>query len=104
MFACMHSRIVCESSAEGDSMSSALVELAFTFSPLVEQTSADTVVLDVAGQDLLFGQTGKIAGGKNALNNIAKEIVRRANQLNLNVNVSLAANPDAAIHAARAFK
>ena len=85
-------------------MSSALVDLAFTFSPLVEQTSADTVVLDVAGQDLLFGQTVRIAGGDNTTNNLAKEIFRRAQQLNLQVNVSIAANPDAAIHAARSCK
>ena len=40
----------------------------------------------------------------NATNKVAQEMFRRARQLNLNVNVALAANPDVAIHAARSFK
>ena len=45
MFACIHS---C--SVSGAGASEALVELAFTFSPLVELTRADTVVFDIAGE------------------------------------------------------
>src|SRR5438105_4581488 len=104
MFACIHSRSVSEASSESGAIDSALVDLAFTFSPLVEQTSANTVVLDVAGQDLLFGETVITSDSDNATNKVAQEIFRRARQLNLNVNVSLAANPDVAIHAARSFK
>jgi protein ImuB len=92
MFACIHSRSVSSDSA----VSSALVDLAFTFSPLVEQTSADTVVFDVAGQDLLFGRAANVQ-----LSGIANAIVQRARQVKVKANVSLAANADAAIHAAR---
>ena len=92
MFACIHSRSVSSDSA----ISAALVDLAFTFSPLVEQTSADTVVFDVAGQDLLFG---RVANAQ--LSSIANAIAQRARQMKVKVNVSLAANADAAIHAAR---
>ena len=82
-----------------------LVELAFTFSPQAEQTSADTIVLDVAGQDLLFGEMAVPANDENnVMSNIADAIVRRANDLHLTVNVAVAVNADAAIHAARSFE
>jgi len=87
-----------------------LIDLAFTFSPLVEHTADDTVVLNVSGQNLLFGSPANSgpAVDDNAtihsMRALASEIVRRAAQLNFKVNVSIAANPDAAIHAARAFK
>jgi len=59
MFACIYSGSVTKSqqkpTAEDANNGSPLVDLAFTFSPLVEQTAVGTVVLDVAGQDLLFG-------------------------------------------------
>ena len=92
MFACIHSRSVSSDSAT----STALVDLAFTFSPLVEQTSADTVVFDVAGQDLLFGRVAHAQ-----LSGIANAIAQRARQVKVKANVSIAANADAAIHAAR---
>src|SRR5260221_10265044 len=87
-----------------------LIDLAFTFSPLVEQTADDTVVLNVSGQNLLFGSpanSGPAVDDNATIHSVralASEIVRRAAQLNFKVNVSIAANPDAAIHAARAFK
>ena len=83
-------------------------DLAFTFSPLVEQTTADTVVLDVSGQGLLFGSTSFQSLANDAeidsTRNLSNEIVRRGNQLNLKVDVAVAVNPDVAIHAARSFK
>ncbi|HYW74502.1 MAG TPA: hypothetical protein VE961_25990, partial [Pyrinomonadaceae bacterium] len=80
-------------------MTTALVDFAFTFSPLVEQTSADTVVFDVAGQYLLFGKD------RNDLStNIAEAIKRHARQSQIAVRVALAANADTAIHAARCCK
>src|SRR3979409_2101601 len=101
MFACIHGRSVSKSAADSGTMVSTLVELAFTFSPLVEQTSADTIVLDVDGQDLLFGEmTVPTNDESNVMRNIADAIVRRANDLHLTVNVAVAANADAAIHAA----
>jgi protein ImuB len=97
MFACIHSR-----SVSGDSpSSSALVDLAFTFSPLVEQTSVDTVVFDVAGQDLLFGRVANTHGDGDLWSRLAKAIAQRARQVKVKTSVSIVANADAAIHAAR---
>jgi protein ImuB len=111
MFACIYGRSVpVAASADANDMAQpVLVELAFTFSPLLEQTTADTVVLDIAGRDLMFGlpeAAGELAGDSDlaSAHNLAMEIARRARQLNLRVNVSAAANPDAAIHVARSFK
>jgi protein ImuB len=95
MFACIHSRSVSNDSAIG----AALVDLAFTFSPLVEQTSVDTVVFDVAGQDLLFGQVADVQTSR-----LANAIAQRARQVKVKANISIAANPDVAIHAARSFE
>lgn len=106
MFACIHSRTIAKSSKK-DVEKQLLVDLAFSFSPLVEQTSDDTVVLDISGQDLLFGEAesvGASATDMSSARNVADEIVRRGAQLNLKIQVAVAANPDAAIHAARSFK
>jgi protein ImuB len=94
MFACIHCRSVSNDGAK----SSALVDLAFTFSPLVEQTSVDTAVFDVAGQDLLFGQHER-----DVTTSVAHAIKQRARQMKIDLNVSLAVNADVAIHAARSF-
>ena len=105
MFACIHGRSVSKSTADSGTRGLTLVELAFTFSPLVEETSAETVVLDVAGQGLLFGEmSSRTKDESNVMSNIANTIVRRASHLHLTVNVAVAANADAAIHAARSFK
>ena len=108
MFACIHRRSVSKLPAENDVNNSSLIDLAFTFSPLVEQTTADTVVFDISGQDLLFGEAvhSELAAHDAAMaaaNNIATEVIRRAQELNLAINVSIAANPDVSIHAARSF-
>src|SRR5437899_350854 len=105
MFACIYGRSVSETASPAN-VSSALVDLAFTFSPLVEHTSADTVVLDISGQDLLFGSLpidAELTNEINSARNVANEIFRRARKLNLKASVSVSANPDVAIHAARAF-
>src|SRR3979409_111743 len=111
MFASIYGRTIPKCEFQGDAGQALLIDLAFTFSPLVEQTTVDTVVLDVAGQDLLFGSPANPESA--ALENdteidsaraLANEIVRRAAQLGFKVNVSVAANPDAAIHSARSFK
>ena len=52
-YVCLH--LWTNFSERGHDAAALLVDLAFTFSPLVEQTGMDTVVLDVAGQELLFG-------------------------------------------------
>src|SRR5258708_39260397 len=109
MFASIYGRTIPKSGAQVDDRASLLIDLAFTFSPLVEQTAIDTVVLDVAGQDLLFGSSANPASAAAAVGNaeidsvraLASEIVRRAAQSGFKVNVAVAANPDAAINAAR---
>jgi protein ImuB len=80
MFACLH--------GHGN-----LTALAFEFSPVVEQTSEDTVTFDVSGLDRLFGLPQDVAAA----------IRRRAGDLGVKANLALAANPDAAICAGRGF-
>jgi protein ImuB len=107
MFACIYGRTLSE---RGYDAAALLVDLAFTFSPLVEQTRTDTVVLDVSGQELLFGSPvgpSRTLGARSEIDwvrSIANEITRRATLSDLKVNVSIAANPDVAIHAARSFQ
>ena len=74
-----------------------LAEFAYTFSPLVEEIARDTVVIDVEGCALRFGSTYELA------NEIAKQatVAKEAGGLGCKVNVALAGNPDAAIHAAK---
>ena len=73
---------------------------AYAFSPLVEETAADTVVIDAEGCELLFGSAYELA------KEISKCAARKKDLggLECKVNVALAANPDTAIHAARFFK
>jgi protein ImuB len=109
MFACIYSGSVTKSqqkAAEDANNGSPLVDLAFTFSPLVEQTAVGTVVLDVAGQDLLFGPPSATAPADQveSAHNLANAMVRRASGLDLKINVAVAANVAVAIHAARSFK
>jgi protein ImuB len=70
-----------------------LTTLAFEFSPTVEATAADTVTFDVGGLDRLFGLPQDVAAA----------IARRARECGVKANLALAANPDAAICAARGF-
>jgi protein ImuB len=110
MFACIYGRSVPKCGFHDEAREASLIDLAFTFSPLVEQTTVDTVVLDVAGQDLLFGSSDNFGEPEHkhaeidSSRALANEIIRRATQLGFKVNVSVAANPDAAIHLARSFK
>ena len=91
MFACIYSRNLTES---------ALVEFAYAFSPLVEESSRDTVILDVTGCEFLFGSAYELA----------VEISTQAQKtaidggIETKVDVALAANPDAALHAAKNFE
>src|SRR5579863_6281638 len=67
-----------------------LLACAQDFSPQVEQTCPDTVILDIDGLGHLFG----------SVHEIAQAMARRAGAP---VNVAVASNPDAAFHAARGF-
>ena len=88
MFACIH--------APQLTANLSLREFAYGFSPVVEDVEADTVVIDVEGCELLFGSPYQLAN----------EVARRAKKstaqggVETAVNVAVAANPDAAIHAA----
>src|SRR5437870_4374705 len=109
MFACIYGRTIPKAGFQDDPAQALLINLAFTCSPLVEQTTVDTIVLDVSGQELLFGSPLNSFQGPDTVeikwaHNIANEIARRAFQAKLKVNVSIAANPDVAIHSARSCK
>jgi protein ImuB len=77
-----------------------LTDFAYGFSPVVEEVRAGTVVIDVDGCELLFGSAYELAD----------EMARRAQQsqteggLETTISVAVAANPDAAIHAATHLK
>jgi protein ImuB len=98
MFACIYRQSISENDRGENASSQSLVDLAFTFSPLVEQTSLDTVVLDIEGCDLMFAAK---PGFGETLGSEADAIRQRAAEFGFRVNVAIAANPDAAIHAAR---
>jgi protein ImuB len=68
-----------------------LLDCALSFSPRVEDAADDTVLLDLAGMQPLFG----------ALPKIARNLARRAFDLGLEVNVAVASNPDTAVLAAQ---
>lgn len=88
MFACIYS--------ENIPADLSLTDFAYSFSPGVEETRASMVVIDIDGCELLFGSAYQLAS----------EVSRRAKRsrsnggLETEVNVAVAANPDAAIHAA----
>ncbi len=79
MFACIHSAL------------GSLTEFAYSFSPIVEEVREGTVIIDVEGCELLFGSPYQLAC----------EVVQQSKTA---VNVAIAANPDAAIHAATHLK
>jgi protein ImuB len=88
MFACIHGQNIPTEFS--------LADFAYAFSPLVEETTADLAVIDVEGCALRFGSAYELA------NEIAKQAKsKEAGGLGSKVNVALAANPDAAIHAAK---
>jgi protein ImuB len=71
----------------------ALLDCAQSFSPRVEAAGCDTIVLDLAGLQPLFGPLPKIA----------RALARRASDLGLETSVAVAGNPDTATLAARGF-
>ncbi len=79
--------------AQEDSAHAALLDCAHGFSPRVESTAPDTILVDLAGLDQLFGAPPKMA----------RELARRVAAIGLEARIGVAANPDAALHAARGF-
>ena len=92
MFACIYGSNI----SNGETLSA----FAYNFSPLIEEISPNTVVIDVSGCELLFGSAYQLA------NQIARQVKRLKSEggLEVKINVALAENPDAAIHAARFLK
>jgi protein ImuB len=71
----------------------ALLDVAWSISPRVEDTALDRVVLDLTGLESLFGTQ----------ETIARELAKRASGIGLNPQIAVASNIEAAIHAARGF-
>ena len=76
-----------------NSAHSALLDVAHAFTPRVEDTAADTLLLDLAGLERLYGAPAKMA----------RDLASRVSAVGLEANIAIAANPDAAMHAARGF-
>jgi protein ImuB len=81
------------SESQEASAHAALLDCAQSFSPEVEDTSPGIALLNLAGLELLLGPLLKIA----------RDLARRVSQAGLEANVAVAANPDAALLAARGF-
>jgi len=92
MFACIHAPQLPPDLS--------LAEFAYGFSPIVEEAAGRTVVIDAEGCELLFGSAYQLA---TDLSRLAKEPTTNGG-LESAVNIALAANPDAAIHAATRLK
>jgi protein ImuB len=71
----------------------ALLDCAQSFSPEIEDTAPGTVLLNLAGLEPLFGPRSKIA----------RDLAQRVSQMGMEANLAVAANPDAALLAARVF-
>jgi protein ImuB len=70
-----------------------LLDCGHAFSPRVEDTALDHIVIDVSGLDRLLGN----------LSHVAEQIAQRTANLGLQANVAAASNPDAAVYAAHGF-
>lgn len=71
----------------------ALLDVAWSISPRIEDTAPDTVVLDLAGLTSLF----------KSVENIAGALTERVASVGLQAHVSVASSIEVAIHAARGF-
>ena len=71
----------------------ALLDVGWSISPRVEDTAADTIVLDLAGLASLFGTD----------ENIARELAERASRIGVIPHVAVASNIEGAVLAARGF-
>ena len=71
----------------------ALLDVAHAFTPRVEDTAVDTLLLDLSGLERLHGTVQKMGS----------DLAERIAAVNMEANIAIAANPDAAMHAARGF-
>ncbi len=103
--ACPSAHLRRRSLAQEAAARDALLDCAHAFSPRVEDTNqqlpssdgkakpGDTIIVDIAGLDRLFGPPSIIV----------HELSERVSKMGLFANLAIAANPDAAMHAARGF-
>lgn len=71
----------------------ALLDVAHAFTPRVEDTASDTLLLDLVGLDRLYGAPATMAS----------DLASRLITVGIEANIAIAANPDAAMYAARGF-
>ncbi len=81
------------SAAQEESSHAALLDVAHAFTPHVEDTHPDRLLLDLDGLERLYGQHPTMA----------RELASRLIVVGLECNIGMAANPDAAMHAACGF-
>jgi protein ImuB len=81
------------SESQETSAHAALLDCAQSFSPEMEDASPGTVLLNLAGLEPLLGP----------LPTIARDLTQRVSRMGLEANIAVAANPDAALLAARGF-
>src|ERR1700687_2985280 len=81
------------SESQETSAHAALLDCAQSFSPEVEDASPDTVLLTLGGLEPLLGP----------LPRIARVLTQRVSRMGLEANIAVAANPNAALLAARGF-
>jgi len=79
--------------AQEDSAHAALLDVAHAFTPRVEDTHPDRLLLDLGGLERLYG----------AAPAMARQLASRVSSVGLDCNIGTAANPDAAMHAACGF-
>src|SRR5664279_5170533 len=81
------------SPAQEDSAHAALLDVAHAFTPRVEDTHADRLLLDLDGLERLYGPAAALT----------RELASCVSTVGLECNLGLAVNPDAAMHAACGF-
>ena len=81
------------SEAQEKATHAALLDTAWSISPRVEDTAADTIVVDLDGLTSLFGNDGEIA----------RVLMERVMSVGVTPNIAIASNIEAAILAARGF-
>jgi protein ImuB len=91
--ACSDLVLRARSSLQETAAHAALLDCAQSFSPRIEDAGCDTVLLDLAGLEPLFGPSSKIA----------RDVARRASDLSLEIHIAVASNPDTAVLAACGF-
>src|SRR5271165_7192369 len=81
------------SPAQEESSHAAFLDVAHAFTPRVEDTHPDRLLLDLDGLERLYGPAAIMA----------RELASRVSSVGLDCNIGVAANPDAAMHAACGF-